>query len=230
MHILKNRYGMRTTSINPAEDDVLWKLPKDELSAFLYKNMFSFFRRIYPLGREVEDEIVSRSEVVKFKKGDIILEHGQVCRYCYFAGCGLARAYYIKENGADVSSWFMKEGDIIISVHSFFEQQPSRETIEALEGIVCIGLKHEALQDIYREFPEFNFIGRILTEKYYIQMEERAYWLRMDNAVEKYRKLERQHPEILTRVPMKDIASYLGIAPGSLSRIRNERRTISSHL
>nr|WP_236023391.1 Crp/Fnr family transcriptional regulator [Chitinophaga chungangae] len=205
----------------------MWKLSPDELSAFLYDNMFSYFRRIYPLCREVEDEILGHSVVVKFKKGDIILKHGQVCRYCYFAGHGLARAYYTSESGKDVSSWFMKEGDIIIAVQSFFEQMPSRETIEAVEDLVCIGLKHGALQEIYQKFPEFNFIGRILTQKYYIQMEERAFMLRMDNSDEKYRKFEAYHPEILTRVQIKDIASYLGIAPATLSRIRNRRRMIS---
>lgn len=186
--------------------------------------MFEYFRQIYPIGKEVEDEIVKRSEVVKFRKGCIILEHGQLCRYCYFAGCGLARAYYITETGRDVTSWFMKEGDIIIAVHSFFEQVPSREVIEALEDTVCVGLTYQSLQEIYRKFPEFNFIGRELTQKYYIQMEERAFSLRMDKAKEKYAKLEKNHPDLLARAPLSFIASYLGISRGTMSRIRNERR------
>ena len=213
-----------------ARKPVLWKLPPEESSAVLYAGMFENFRQIYPIGKDVEEEIVKLSEVVKFRKGSTILGHGQVCKYCYFAGCGLARAYYITESGRDVTSWFMKEGDIIISVHSFFEQRPSREVIEALEDTVCIGLTYGSLQEIYRKFPEFNFIGRELTQKYYIQMEERAFSLRMDKAKEKYAKLERNHPDLLARVRLRYIASYLGITSGSLSRIRKDRRRIFSHL
>lgn len=204
----------------------LWKLPSEELSVVLYERMFGYFRQIYPIKKEVEDEIVRLSEVVKFRKGSIILEHGQLCRYCYFAGCGLARAYYVTEKGRGVTSWFMKEGDIIITVQSFFEQAPSREVIEALEDTVCVGLSYESLQAVYRKYPEFNFIGRELTQKYYIQMEERAFSLRMDKAEEKYFKLEKNHPDLIARVPLIFIASYLGVSPGTISRIRRERREI----
>ncbi len=212
---------MSTTRIDPAE---LWKLKPEELSATMYNTMFSFINQIYPISEELEEEIVKNSEIVKFKRGSIILKHNDICRYCYFAGCGLARAYYITDEGEDVSSWFMKEGDIIITVQSFFDQVPSREELHALEDTICIGLTHEALQEIYLKFPEFNFVGRVLTQKYYIQMEERAFSLRMDSAEEKYLKLEQHSPEIIARVSLKDIASYLGIAPGTISRIRTERK------
>ncbi|WP_343700662.1 Crp/Fnr family transcriptional regulator [Chitinophaga sp.] len=187
----------------------------------MYANMFAMFNRLYPLSAELQETIRRHSNVVSFKKKAIILEHGKVCRNCYFALKGLVRAYYIKDNGKEVTSWFMKESDIVISVRSFFMQTNSREVLEALEETWCVSLRVDLLEEIYHAFPEFNFVGRKLTQHYYIQMEDRAFSLRMDDAKQRYDRLMAQHPDIITRVPVNYIASYLGISAGTLSRIRS---------
>jgi CRP-like cAMP-binding protein len=117
----------------------------------------------------------------------------------------------------------MKEGDVIVSVESFFDQTVSNENIQALEDSILHYISYRDLQYAYREYPEFNFIGRILTEKYYKMSEKRIYSLRMQRAFEKYHNLIDHFPQLVQRVPCRHIASYLGITEETLSRIRAMR-------
>ena len=117
----------------------------------------------------------------------------------------------------------MKENDIIISVESFFRQTKSIESIQALEETVLYSISYNELQYIYRQFPEFNFIARVLTEKYYTLSEQRLYSIRMQRSHERYQYLLDHFPELIQRVPAKYLASYLGITEETLSRIRSKK-------
>ncbi len=105
----------------------------------------------------------------------------------------------------------MKEGDVIISVESFFKQSVSCENIQALEECVLYYINYDELQYIYRQFAEFNFIARVLTEQYYTLSEQRLYSIKMQRSYERYQYLIDRFPELVQRVPPKFIASYLGI-------------------
>ena len=117
----------------------------------------------------------------------------------------------------------MKEGDVAISIESFFLQKSSYESIQALEDTVLHYVSYKDLQTMYEEFPEFNFIGRVLTEKYYTMSEQRLFAIRMQRATERYNYLMQNLPEIIKRVPAVYIASYLGITIEYLSRIKSLR-------
>jgi CRP-like cAMP-binding protein len=123
-------------------------------------------------------------------------------------------------DGHDISSWFMKEGDVIISVDSFFQQKESYESIQALEDTTIHYISYAELQDIYRRFSEFNFIGRVLTERYYMQSEQRLFSIRMMRSQERYDYLMEHHPELVLRVPARHLASYLGLTEVTLSKIK----------
>lgn len=117
----------------------------------------------------------------------------------------------------------MKEGDVIVSVESFFSQTESYESIHALEDCRLHSLSYRDLQEAYQNYPEFNFIGRLLTEKYYRLSEERLYSIRMQRGLEKYKSLIEHHPQLIQRVPSKYLASYLGLTEETLSRIRAQK-------
>lgn len=116
----------------------------------------------------------------------------------------------------------MKEGDLIISVESFFQQKPSYESIQVLEDCTLIGIKYDELQEMYSRFPEMNFIARVLTEKYYTLSEQRLYSIRMLRAPERYKFLIDNFPVLIQRVPSKYLSSYLSVSEETLSRIKSK--------
>lgn len=189
----------------------------------LFRLMLAELHSIYPLSRALRRALIRETILVEFKKGDIIHESGKVNKKCYFAFQGLVKAYYVDDKGKQHISWVMKERNVIICVRSFLAQLPSHETLEALEDTICICLSYEALQEIYLKYLEFNFIGRVLTERYYIEMDGRAFSLRMEKVPQRYHRMAEESPDLLQRVSQIDIASYLGTSAETVSRIRSNR-------
>ncbi len=153
-----------------------------------------------------------------FPKRHELLSAGQVSNKMYFVETGLLRGYYLKD-GKEVTTWMMPENEFVVSILSFFTRRPSYEYIEALEDVTLWELSYDRLQQAYVLFPEFNLIGRILTERYYVLSEYRSYYLRMHTAEERLQLLLRDFPTILARAKHKYVASLLGISPETLSRI-----------
>lgn len=180
------------------------------------------FNTIYPLPADLQQHLMNTVRTRKIGKKEQLLKFGQICGYIYFVEKGLFRCSYMK-NRKEVSSWFMKEGDLIVSVESFFNQSPGYEQIEALEDAEVHYISYEELQEIYHHYKDFNFIGRVLTEKYYTLSERRAQYLRMHKASDRYRYMVDHHAEFIMRVPAVYIASYLGITPETLSRIKGKK-------
>lgn len=176
--------------------------------------------KIYPISISLQEHLLGKLKLARLPKKSFLLKEGRVCKNIWFINKGLARCFYDKDE-KEVSSWFMKEGDVIISVESFFKQQPSKENIQAIEDCELYSISYEELHAIYYEFPEFNFIGRVLTEKYYTLSEQRLFSMRMQRASERYAHLMSHYPEIIQRVPSTFIASYLGITLETLSRIKH---------
>ena len=191
---------------------------KDEVTA----SVIRLFESIHPLTEEIKTCIAESSDIITIKKKNKLLDIGDTCKYIYFVYKGSLRSYYLDQEGKDNTSWFLFENELAISVYSFFTQKPSFEALETLEDCVLLSLSFSKLQQLYQQSPEFNYIGRILTEQYYIRSEAKANALRMLSAKERYRQLLTQYPHIIQRVPLGHIASYLGITQHTLSRIRSK--------
>jgi len=185
------------------------------------EKLLQFLQSIHPLSNGLLQYLADNLSFKELNKKEYLLKEGQICRYIYFIESGLLRCFYIR-NGMDVSSWFMKERDVIISVESFFNQKPSYESIQAIECCAVHYITYDQLQFAYKHFPEFNFTARVLTEKYYAMSEQRLYAMRMQRAPEKYAFLMKHHPELVLRVPSKFIASYLGITEVTLSALKGK--------
>ncbi|MFC0514598.1 Crp/Fnr family transcriptional regulator [Mucilaginibacter angelicae] len=182
--------------------------------------LFQILTMIAPLSgalrKRFEDFIIKK----EYKKKHLLLREGEVSRRIYFIASGSARAYHLDRDGREHTSWFMTKYDLMISVYSFYTQQPAMEYIELLEDTVLLSMTWDQLQIIYAEFPEYNFHGRLVTEKYYIMSEERAILLRNKHPAERYKLLLQKHPDITQRASLGQIASFLGITLETLSRIR----------
>lgn len=115
---------------------------------------------------------------------------------------------------------FLTGGDILISPGSFFTQTVSIVKLTALTDIFCIALPWSALQALYQEFTELNVVARLLTEQYYRQALDRLSWF-YENPELRYEHALKAYPDLAQHVSVKELASYLGMAPETLSRIRH---------
>jgi CRP-like cAMP-binding protein len=186
------------------------------------ETVLQYLQSIQPLTSSCVERLGEVLKEKKLQRRDVLLRSGQVCSAIYFIEKGLLRCYYHKGE-QEVCSWFMSEGHVIISVESFFRQTRSYEAIQALEASTLWYVTWGELQDLYARFPEFNAVGRILTEKYYCLAEQRLYTLRMMRSDERYRYLVSHYGDLVLRVPAKYIASYLGLSEAHLSVIKARR-------
>ena len=184
--------------------------------------LLSFLNSVHPLSPPLREHLRSILKHKTLSKKEILLKAGQVCTIIGFIEKGLLRCFY-KKGEIDISSWFMKEGDVIVSIESFFEQKRSYESIQALEDCSLHYIEYGELQGIYQEYQEFNFTGRVITEKYYSLWAQQLYGLRMQTAQERYEWLVENFPELVLRVPSKYLASYLGITEVTLSKIKSKK-------
>lgn len=189
----------------------------------MQENLILYLDSIHPLSPAIKTWLHENLKVKNLHKKDIFLHPGEICSNISFIIKGLLRSYYISYEGTDTTVWFMKETDVCISVKSFFERVPGSEYIEALEESLLLYITYDELQEAYRMFPEFNVLGRMLTEKYYILSEERLLGLRNQRARDRYAFLIRHHPEIILRAASQHIASYLDIDKATLSRLKSKR-------
>jgi CRP-like cAMP-binding protein len=168
-----------------------------------------------PVLEKIQSYVVEEA----FEKKQLLLKAGQVAHRIYFVKKGLLRSYFHNE-GNQYTNWFMGEQEFIISVYSFFSRKPSFENIEVLEPCILQSINWDQLQSLYNEFPDFNKTGRLITERYYIDSEEKIIQLQTQTAKQRYENLLTKYPGILQKASLGHIASFLNIKQETLSRIR----------
>lgn len=147
--------------------------------------LFALFRTVDTFSDELEQAMWQRIRHETITKGDFLLRPGQVSNKMYFVCLGLIRGYSLKDD-KDITTGFMPKGYHVISPVSFYTRQPSFEYLEAMTNTQLISMTYESVDYIYAAFPEYNKIGRILTEQYYVRAELRAHNLRLLSVEERY--------------------------------------------
>lgn len=158
---------------------------------------------------------------VEYHKGYHILEAGKIETNVFFVEKGIARAY-IPIDGKEITFWIGKEGATIVSLKSYVNNEQGYETIELMEDSILYMLKRNDLEFLFKEDINITNWGRKFAELEFLQTEERLIQLLFTTASQRYKALIRNNPDLLQRIPLECLASYLGITPVSLSRIRAE--------
>lgn len=154
------------------------------------------------------------------------MREGQVCRSVALIGTGLVR-YYINEDGNEGTYYFGREGDFLCDYESFLPQAPSNKNIQALEDTSLYIISHDGLQKIYHEVKAGERLGRLGIEKVFVSILKQLSSFYKDSPEIRYQCFLETFAGISQRVPQYYIASYVGIKPQSLSRIR--KRTTGQH-
>lgn len=172
------------------------------------------------LSREQIHELADILVCRKFKKGERILDEGEVCRSMLYLEKGLTRQFYFKYD-KDLTEHIAYEGGVVICLESYLKEEPTRLMIEALEPTIAWDIPKEKIEELALKDAEIGVWYRKLFEASLIESQVKADTLRFEPAHERYNKLLQLHPEILKRAPLVYIASLLQMTPETLSRVRS---------
>jgi len=178
-----------------------------------------FITQEMPLTPEEVKIVDDLIPVLEFKKGTVLLEEGKICRDCYFTIKGCIRSYqYI--DGNDRTTAFFVEGDPVASLLSYTTQTPANHYLECVEDSILAVLNYEKEKELYTRAPRFESLCRISIEEEFGKQQIILQNYLTRNPEERYLMLLETQPELLHRVPQYHLASFLGVQPESLSRIR----------
>ncbi len=156
----------------------------------------------------------------KLRKNQYLLQAGDVCRVETFVNSGLLRAYNADENGTERIIMFAPEDWWISDLYSLLTETPSTLHIDALEDIEVVCIEKPNLEKLYAQLPKFERFMRIAFQNAFVSQQRRILGAISQSAEERYLSFIQKYPALQQRVPQVQIASYLGITPETLSRVR----------
>jgi len=183
----------------------------------------AFVKFIHPVSDVLLNYIDAHCFARTIEKGKLLLKAGDICHYLYFIRKGVFRGY-VKEGAKEITTWITAENEIVTSIRGINQQLPSIENIQAIEDCELVGASFEQLEFLYEHYPEMNIVARKLLSQYYVDAEERAFISRLTNANSRYNHLIATKGQLVNRIPLKYIASYLGMTLETLSRTRSKMR------
>lgn len=171
---------------------------------------------LHPAEKEV---IASLWKEKTYKKGEFFLAEGQACRHVGFLVKGLMR-YYINHDGEEKTYAFARENNFVCNYESFIPQTPSVKIIQALEDCEILQISYDDLQQFYKSIRQAERFGRLVIEQVFIQTLHDLSSFYTDTPEYRYERFLTEHPDLQQRISQYHIASYVGVKPQSLSRIR----------
>lgn len=153
-------------------------------------------------------------------KDELILQEGKVCRHLYFVESGLLH-FYINKDGNNITKFFTEAPYFFTSQSSFNSQKPANENIQAIEKSIVWQISYNQVNELYNLKSWTDFARKIIQEVQFFT-EEILEELQTETAEFRYEKMLKNESELLKRIPLNILASFLGIAPQSLSRIRKK--------
>lgn len=158
----------------------------------------------------------------KILKGHHLIKVGEFCKEIFFIKSGRLRVYYLDEKGNEVTCFFFEENQFVSSYTSFLTNAPTKENIQAIADCEVFTISRDRLDKVSIQIPTLHIFRRIMAENLFIAMERRISMLQSQTAQERYEKTIKETPELILNIPLQYTASFLGITPQHLSRLRKE--------
>ncbi len=188
-----------------------------------------FIEQIIDINEKDWNAVDIKFHNVCYKKGDIINKEGDVFRNIYFINTGIVRSYFTDNEGRDFTWYIHYSSDqanmknlFVVDYASFIKQEPSKLFFEVIEDTKLLSISYNSIQKLYNLSAKWQEFGRLMADEGYYHIHHRTMSLLTENATKRYERLLEENPNLLQIVPQYYIASYLGITPQSLSRIRKK--------
>jgi CRP-like cAMP-binding protein len=181
--------------------------------------LLNYFSQIMPLSEEEATAIADTMLIQRYKKGTVLLKEGQISTEAYFVLEGCVRQYFLID-GEEKTNNFFTEEQWVISISSFNNRTPSNHYLECcLDSSLVVG-NREKEEELYRRFPKLETISRKVMEKVFAEQQKIMSSYVTDSPEQRYLKLLTSRPDLFQKIPQYQLASYIGVKPESLSRIR----------
>lgn len=168
------------------------------------------------------EEVRERFFLRRTKRRSHLLQQGEICRHFTFVTKGCLKLYVVDDNGREHNLLLAAENEWIFDLSSFYAESPSRMYIEAIEPTEVLQIAHKDLLSLYINYHKFDRNFRIIIERKFIQLQDRLLYNISTSAEERYLAFLSTFPNLANRLPGTEIASYLGITPEFLSKVRKE--------
>ena len=169
-----------------------------------------------------QELFLSKTEIHQYKAKTVLLNEGEICKTSYFVNSGVLRSFNINDNIVEHVLSFACSGWWISDMYSLLSQKPGNLFIQVLEDAEVVSLSKENQEILFQEIPKLERFFRILTENSLVAHQERL----MDNlslsAEERFEKFSKKYPDLMQKVPQKQIASYLGVTPEFFSKMKSK--------
>jgi CRP-like cAMP-binding protein len=186
----------------------------------MYERYFQHFNEKVPLTEDEQEFIKNYLTVKKLRKRQYLLQEGDVCKCVAFVEKGGLRLYRVNEDGSEHIVAFALEGFFITDLYSFLTNETSTYNIDAIEDSELVLITRSASDELRKLSPKYQEFIFQATSEAYIQSEKRITSTISLNLEERYKELTANYPDIIHRIPQHMIASYMGLNPETLSRVR----------
>lgn len=187
-----------------------------------YPKLVEYLQKTLPMPVEKAIQIAETFTIKEIPKNTFLIEEGKICNVSHFIAEGCARMYTFDTEGNDVTTMIFSDSMFANDFYSFFKRIPASESLVTMSDCVTYYLDFEDLQKNFHSIPEFREFGRMMLINNCANLKQRMLSMIQQTGEQRYAHLMETHPEVFQHVPLKNIASYLGVADTSLSRIRRD--------
>lgn len=184
------------------------------------EKLISHFNSYLSLTSEEIEAVSKSAKTRQIKRRQFVLQENDICKHFNFIAEGCLKMYSIDDNNKEHNIQFGAENNWLTDIGSFHSGKPSKMFIEAIEPTVIVQIQQEDIVYLFDKFPKFDRIFRIITENNFVELQNRLLQTISSTAEERYISFIKQYPNLFTRLPNTQIASYLGITPEFLSIVR----------
>jgi len=181
-----------------------------------------YIQEMLPMSPSKATQIAEKYNLEEFSEGDFILKEGKISTGAYYLESGYLRSFAIDTDGIEVTTRIYGPSTFFNDYLSYFKKEPTRESYEALTNCKVWSISFDDMNFLFHNMPEFREFGRMLLTMNYVKVHSRMLGMIQETAEQRYIHLLEERPDIFQHVPLKIIASYLGVTDSSLSRIRRE--------